>query len=53
MWSLGHEALAAIHVYGGDLIAAERSMWTGPGYDEQPYDDTKVLGRGGIRYADS
>lgn len=50
---LGHEALAAIHVYGGDLISAERSMWTRPGYDEQPYDDTKVLGRGGIRYADS
>jgi predicted metal-dependent enzyme (double-stranded beta helix superfamily) len=41
---LGHSALAAIHAYGGDLIGADRSMWTVPGYDEQPYDDTKVLG---------
>ncbi len=46
---LDHAALAAIHVYGGDLISAERSMWTRPGYDEQPYDDTKVIGRGGFK----
>jgi predicted metal-dependent enzyme (double-stranded beta helix superfamily) len=50
---LDHSALAAIHVYGGDLVGAERSMWTQPGYDEQPYDDTKVVGRGGIRDARS
>jgi predicted metal-dependent enzyme (double-stranded beta helix superfamily) len=41
---LDHSALAAIHVYGGDLVGAARSMWTVPGYEEQPYDDTKVLG---------
>ena len=46
---LQHSALAAIHVYGGDLVAAERSMWTRPDFDEQPYDDTKVLSGGGIR----
>lgn len=50
---LEHSALAAIHVYGGDLVGAERSMWTQPGYDEQPYDDTKVIGRGGFRDARS
>jgi predicted metal-dependent enzyme (double-stranded beta helix superfamily) len=46
---LGKSALAAIHVYGGDLIGTARSMWTVPGYEEQPYDDTKVVGPGGIR----
>jgi predicted metal-dependent enzyme (double-stranded beta helix superfamily) len=46
---LEHRALAAIHVYGGDLIGADRSMWTRPGYDEQTYDDTKVVGPGGFR----
>ena len=37
--------LAAIHVYGGDLLAASRKMWTRPDFVEAPYDDTKVLGR--------
>jgi len=46
---LEHRALAAIHVYGGDLIGTERSMWTRPGFDEQPYDDTRVIGPGGFR----
>jgi hypothetical protein len=46
---LGHESLAALHVYGGDLLAASRSMWTRPDLTEEPYDDTKVLGAGGIR----
>jgi predicted metal-dependent enzyme (double-stranded beta helix superfamily) len=41
---LSGSSLAAIHVYGGDLIGAARSMWTVPGYDEQPYDDVKVIG---------
>ena len=41
---LDHSALAAIHVYGGDLLAMARSMWTVPGHEEQPYDETKVLG---------
>lgn len=48
---LDHSSLAAIHVYGGDLIGAERSMWTKPDFTEMPYDDTKVVGRGGIRDA--
>lgn len=46
---LDHSTLAAIHVYGGDLLGAERSMWTGESYDEQPYDETKVIGRGGVK----
>jgi predicted metal-dependent enzyme (double-stranded beta helix superfamily) len=43
---LERSALGAIHVYGGDLIGmgAGRSMWTRPDYDEQPYDDTAVIG---------
>ena len=41
---LEHSALAAVHVYGGDLLATQRSMWTVPGHEEQPYDETKVLG---------
>jgi predicted metal-dependent enzyme (double-stranded beta helix superfamily) len=41
---LDHSALAAIHVYGGDLIGAERSMWMVPGFEEQPFDDAQVLG---------
>jgi predicted metal-dependent enzyme (double-stranded beta helix superfamily) len=50
---LAHSTLAAIHVYGGDLVGAERSMWTQPDFDEQPYDDKKVVGGGGIRDARS
>ena len=42
-----HEWLAAIHVYGGDLLAADRSMWTDDG--EAPYDDRVILGSGGFR----
>jgi predicted metal-dependent enzyme (double-stranded beta helix superfamily) len=45
---LARGSTAAIHVYGGDLVSAERSMWTRPDYSEQPYDDAKVV-RGGIR----
>ena len=33
----------AIHVYGGDFFATERSEWTGPRYREQPYDVERVL----------
>jgi predicted metal-dependent enzyme (double-stranded beta helix superfamily) len=47
---LDHSALAAIHVYGGDLIGAHRSMWTELGYVEQPYDETKVVGRRGFKH---
>jgi predicted metal-dependent enzyme (double-stranded beta helix superfamily) len=46
---LAHSALAAIHVYGGELFGTERSMWTGPNHDEQPYDDKKVIGPAGIQ----
>jgi predicted metal-dependent enzyme (double-stranded beta helix superfamily) len=46
---LEHSALAAIHVYGGDLLGAARSMWPDPGRTEQPYDDEKVVGRGGFK----
>ena len=49
---LGHDALAALHVYGGDLPGASRSMWAEPGRTEQPYDDTVVVGRGGFRRPD-
>jgi predicted metal-dependent enzyme (double-stranded beta helix superfamily) len=41
---LTRETLAAIHIYGGDLVGAARSMWTRPNYDERPYEDAKVLG---------
>ena len=44
-----HGALAAIHIYGGDLVAASRSMWTVPDHEEQPYDDAAVLHGGHIR----
>ena len=50
---LAHSTLAAIHVYGGDLVGTERSMWTQPDFDEQPYDDKQVLGGSGIRDARS
>ncbi len=48
---LEHSSLAAIHVYGGDLVGAraERSMWVDPDFTEQPYDDNKVIGPGGFR----
>jgi predicted metal-dependent enzyme (double-stranded beta helix superfamily) len=46
---LDREALAALHVYGGDLPGAQRSMWADPGLTEQPYDDKVVVGRGGFR----
>jgi predicted metal-dependent enzyme (double-stranded beta helix superfamily) len=44
-----HASLAALHVYGGDLVGASRSMWTPPGHEEQPYDETVVLRGGRIR----
>jgi predicted metal-dependent enzyme (double-stranded beta helix superfamily) len=46
---LEHGTLAAIHVYGGDLIGIDRSMWTRPGFEEQPYEDAKVIGLGGFK----
>ena len=49
---LQHSGLAAIHVYGGDLIGAKRSMWPEPDRIEQPYDEQKVVGRGGFTQRD-
>jgi predicted metal-dependent enzyme (double-stranded beta helix superfamily) len=37
------EFAGAIHVYGGDLFATERSEWRGEPYQEQPYDSEYVL----------
>jgi predicted metal-dependent enzyme (double-stranded beta helix superfamily) len=34
----------ALHVYGGDLISAPRSMWNEPDWREEPYDFKKVTG---------
>lgn len=48
---LEHSALAAVHVYGGDLLGANRSMWTVPEYEERPYDEKEAL-RGG-RFRDA
>jgi hypothetical protein len=46
---LAHGDLAALHVYGGDLVDAERSMWAPPDYIEEPYDEKTVVGKGGFR----
>ena len=34
----------AIHVYGGDLVAADRSMWVPDPWTEEPYDAVRVTG---------
>lgn len=46
---LEHRALAAIHVYGGDLLGAARSMFPPPDFREHPFDDRAVIGPGGYR----
>jgi len=33
----------ALHVYGGDFFATPRSEWSGPPYEERPYDVQRVL----------
>lgn len=33
----------AIHVYDGDFLAAQRSMWNAETLTEEPYDYAKVL----------
>jgi predicted metal-dependent enzyme (double-stranded beta helix superfamily) len=35
---------SALHVYSGDLIAAEKSMWPEPDGTEQPFDFFRVIG---------
>ena len=34
----------AIHAYGGDLVAANRSMWLPEPWTEEPYDAVRVTG---------
>ena len=46
---LDRRDLAALHVYGGDLVGTERSMWTAPDHIEEPYDENTVVGKGGFR----
>ena len=46
---LDRHALAAIHVYGGDLLGAARSMFPPPDHREEPFDDKAVIGPGGYR----
>jgi predicted metal-dependent enzyme (double-stranded beta helix superfamily) len=37
------EHTGAIHVYGGDFFSIERSEWSGPPYEEQPYDVERTM----------
>ena len=46
---LTHGSLSALHVYGGDLPSTSRSMWTGPEWTEEPYDERAVTGTTFIR----
>ncbi|HVM09102.1 MAG TPA: hypothetical protein VM345_11605 [Acidimicrobiales bacterium] len=34
--------LSALHVYGGDLVGAERSEWDASGRTERPYDESRI-----------
>jgi predicted metal-dependent enzyme (double-stranded beta helix superfamily) len=34
---------SALHVYGGDLIAAEKTMWCEPNWAEEPFDFFRVI----------
>jgi predicted metal-dependent enzyme (double-stranded beta helix superfamily) len=35
---------SALHVYGGNLIAAEKTMWCDPDWTEEPFDLFRVIG---------
>ena len=35
---------SALHVYGGNLIAAEKAMWCEPDWTEEPFDLFRVIG---------
>ena len=37
-------ATSTLRVYGGDLINVQRSMWTGPERQEEPYDPLRATG---------
>lgn len=39
-----HAQTVAIHAYGGDLVAASRSMWVPDPWTEAPYDARRVTG---------
>lgn len=46
---LTHSASSALHVYGGDLLATSRSMWTKPGWKEEPFDEARATGAAFVR----
>ena len=35
---------SALHVYGGNLLAAEKTMWCEPDRTEEPFDFFRVIG---------
>jgi predicted metal-dependent enzyme (double-stranded beta helix superfamily) len=41
---LSDHVTCALHVYGGDLVNARRSMWNEPDWREEPYDVKKATG---------
>jgi predicted metal-dependent enzyme (double-stranded beta helix superfamily) len=46
---LAHGSSSALHVYGGDLLTASRSMWTKPGWHEEPFDEGRATGASYVR----
>ena len=45
VWNpLSHSFTSALHVYGGDLINVERSMWCEPDLHEESYDARRATG---------
>jgi predicted metal-dependent enzyme (double-stranded beta helix superfamily) len=46
---LTHSSTSALHVYGGDLLTTERSMWTEPDWREEPYDAKRATGTTFVR----
>jgi hypothetical protein len=41
---IGQLLASALHVYGGNLIAAEKTMWCDPDWTEEPFDLFRVIG---------
>ena len=41
---LSNRITSALHVYGGDLMHVERSMWTKPDWSEERYDALRATG---------
>jgi predicted metal-dependent enzyme (double-stranded beta helix superfamily) len=46
---LAREASSALHVYGGDLLAIERSRWTEPDWREERFDAKRATGTTFVR----